>query len=320
MINDNTWNTIELLIKDANFFGGFQRKLDNFALSDTTEEEQNATIKDAYIFMMHVVDYYATVKMIDMEGDLARLCRENPTKAERLSASMSKSALVLKENYQRLLRKGTIYSEGIALFPFIYSMKIQQSFIPDSGKDIIQSEPFPINTPLSELELISANDDKDILVNKCKNALEMDFTESSIKEFIDKLFDWSDKITDYLNRMGEYKTVARIDDGKLRELYDFCIENGVISSCKPDHFARALRNEEPPKFHLYNRDTFYAILYSIYELLGKLGTRDAWSNEIQEAFEIDRTSYSSLVSRIKSGKLSRLLAERYERIKEILKI
>lgn len=320
MINDNTWKTIELVIKDASFFNGFQKKLDKFALPETTEEERNAMIKDAFIFMIHVVDYYATVKMIDMEGDLARLCREKPSKAEKLRESMNKSALVLKENYQKLLKEGSVYAEGIQMYPLFYSGIIKQSLTPDNGSDVIQSVPFPFNTPLSELELISANDDICILEKKYRMAKEMKFTVESVKEFVGYCFDWSDRIADYLNRMGEYKTVVQIGDGKLRMLYDFCISEGVVTECNPDHFARALRNEEPPKFHLSNKDTFYSIIYGIYELLGKLGTRDAWCAEIIEAFEIDRTSYTSLVSRIKSRKLSKVLENRYEQIKEILDI
>lgn len=316
MINDNTWKTIELLIKDAEFFDGFQGKLEKYELPNTTEEEQKAMIKNAYIFMMHVVDYYATFKMIDMDADLARLCRENPCKAEKLRESMNKSALILKENYQRLLTEHSVYSRNIWMFPMFYSKLILQPNLSDNDETV----PFPLDTPLSEIELISANDDKTIRAIKSRAASEMELREESVTEFVDNLFKWSDTIADYLDRLGEYKTVAQIGDGKLRELYDFCISERVITSCMPDHFARALRNEKIPKFHLLNKDTFYSIIYGIYEFLGKFGTRDTWRNEILVAFDIERTSYSSLESRIKNGNLSKVLKERYERIKEILEI
>jgi len=197
MINDHLDKTIACLVADAEYLSDFEFKLDSF--DGKSKEDQQNMIKSAFILILHIIDYYVTANMIDMEADIFRFCQRDPAGASKFADKINQAGLNLKCNYQRLFKEGTIYTDMIHTFTFTYVM------LTTIGMDIKREANIPLpNTPLGSLryedfEFIAAADDE-ILEKKIQAARKLNFTLDSVKNFIDDCFKWSDKMKEYLDR------------------------------------------------------------------------------------------------------------------------
>ncbi len=315
MINEKTQESLAIVEKDASFMKGIKEVIQNFAKPGLTREEGLKYIKSAYAFILHVLDFYVTIDMMDMDADLLRLCVEDPQKASKFRESLNDAALSLKQNYQYLCKDGTLYGpDGLPGFKIYYAIVLSIYLEgQESGKDIILPDFF---VSFSELEFLKVGDDSEQLQKKLEHLQQVEFSITNIKQFIDNCFQWSDKISEYLTRMRANKTVYEINRQTLNSIHAEC--NGVVYyDTTADEFARAIMNFEKPSFHLKNKDCFYAVLYALYENMGPLSKREQWLNAVLSSFELDRPNYSSTVNRIKSNKTEKL-NKFYQKIISIL--
>jgi len=120
MINDHLDKTIACLVADAEYLSDFEFKLESF--DSKSKEDQDQMTSSAFILIFHIIDYYVTAEMIDMEADIFRFCQKDPSGATRFADKINQAGLNLKCNYQRLFKEGTIYTTLIETFPFFYSL------------------------------------------------------------------------------------------------------------------------------------------------------------------------------------------------------
>lgn len=214
MINKYIEKTLSLILSDANFLVDFSYKLEMFNQYDN--EEKNTMIRNAWAFILHIIDYYVSSEVIDMEADISRLCINDPKKAEELRHQLNPAILSIKSNYQFLLKEGTIYSQYLHTFPQAYAGVVAYYIDVKKGASPSALEPpFPFNyLRYSDIEFISVEDDLKILERKFKTALNLDFSALSVKAFIELSFAWADKIQEYLERCNANKTKVSLDRDK----------------------------------------------------------------------------------------------------------
>lgn len=313
MINNNLLESIEKLKKDADFIQGIKEVINSWNTKEYTSDKKNESIRKAQTWVLRVLDYYVTLDMMDIEADLLRLCTDDPLSALKLSDSLNEIAIVLKQNYQYLCKEGTIYRDGLPSFKNYYMSALFlhiQSF--SQGK--IEYPDYFI--PYMSMEFMKAGDDLLFLTKKLDYVNKIDFTVSSIQNFIDDCFKWADKINEYLNRMRAYKEIFEINRNALNSIHAEC-NDVVFYYTTAEKFAAAIMNYEKPSFHLKNKDSFYAILYALYESMGPLSKREQWLNAVLSSFELDKSNYSSTVKRIKDGTTEKL-NKFYNKILDIL--
>lgn len=240
--------------------------------------------------------------------------------AMKFREDLNAAGLNLKNNYQYLFKEGTIYTDGISIFPVCYAMFLSISLDVKRGADINKLKPIPVGPVFldySEFELIYT-DDENILEQKIQKAEKLNFTLETVKDFINKCFEWSDKIQECLDRACSKKTVINIDPNKLYRLHIYC--NGqAYTSTTPENFSKAIMGYSLPDFHVIHKDFFYSVLYAIYTILGPLGPRDAWLRSILSKFGLSENDYYNAKSRLDGkGKHTSKLIERYLEIRRIL--
>ena len=315
MINDKLRESLHVIEEDASFIKRIRDVIRDAEKPNMSDEDRRKNINKAIAWVLHVLDFFVTVDMIDMEADLLRLCDEDPQGASHISDSLNDIALSLKQNYQFLCKEGTIYGpKCLPSFKEYYHLALR-AFITDQSSGIKKPVPnYVLSYP--DIEFIPASDNQIILREKLERLPNVDFSIDSIKQFIDNCFTWSDKINEYLSRMRKDKSIYEIDYQVLKGIHIEC--NGkVYYETTADRFADAIRNYEKPSFHLKNKDCFYAVLYALYENMGPLSKREQWLNAVLSSFELDRPNYSSTVNRIKSNKTEKL-NKFYQKIISIL--
>lgn len=122
MINEHLDRTLATLVSDADFLSAFPEKLRSFNEQEKTLEDKNAMIKRAAALILHIIDYCVTSSVIDMDADISRYCHRYSAEAKKLRDRINMAGLSLKENYQYLFEDGTVYTENIAMFSFMYSL------------------------------------------------------------------------------------------------------------------------------------------------------------------------------------------------------
>lgn len=299
MINEHLDRTIATLMSDADFLSDFPEKLRSFNDQDKTIEDQKAMIKRAAVLILHIIDYCVTSSVIDMDADISRYCQRYPAEAKKFREKLNMAGLSLKENYQYLFKDGTVYTEKIAMFSFIYSLFLGISIDIRHGADVNQITPPPFGylfMDYTEFEFISAVDDT-VLEKKFQLSKDLNFTLDSVKEFIDNCFKWSDKIQECLERSFSMRTTINIAPEKLYRLHDYC--NAVAyTNTTPEKFAKALMGYSIPDFHVIHHDFFYSVVYALYLALGPLCPRDPWLRDTLARFELPDKDYYNAKSRI----------------------
>lgn len=299
MINEHLDKTIATLISDADFLSDFPEKLRSFNDQDKTIEDQKAMIKRAAALILHIIDYCVTSSVIDMDADISRYCQRFPAEAKKLREKLNMAGLSLKENYQYLFKDGTVYTDHMAIFSFMYGVFLGISIDVRHGADVNQITPPPFDylfMDLSEFEFISAVDDT-VLEKKFQSAKNLNFTLASVREFIDNCFKWSDKIQECLERSFSTRTTINIAPEKLYRLHDYC-NCHAYTSTTPEKFAKALMGYSNPDFHVIHHDFFYSVIYALYLALGPLCPRDPWLRDTLERFELPDKDYYNAKSRI----------------------
>lgn len=315
MINKEIDKTFDLLVKDADFLANFDEKLENFSSPSVTKEEQNQMIRKAWLFILHVIDYYVTVSMIDMDADLSRLCQKDPIKAAKISKSLNRTAIAMKNNYQYLCKEGTIYTTGLRGFVFLYGLCLGFKL---DNVNIEEPVPFPCTyIDYSDVELIATGDDTELLEKKFQVCKTLDLTVQSIKDFIDSCFRWADGIDDILRRTHTDKTIADIDTERLTRVYVYCSGVAFKKTLTLEKFYAAIRNIEKPQHCIENADCFYALLLALYNSMGILSQRDKWLKSVLQNFELESSNYYNAKKRIEN-RITHKLCEHYDKIKELL--
>lgn len=315
MINKDIDKTLDLLVKDGDFLANFEDKLENFTSSSTTEEEQRQMIRKAWVFLLHIIDYYVTVQLIDMEADLYRMCQRDPVKAAKVADSLQKAAFTIKVNYQSLCKEGTIYdNERISIFVTQYAMVLASKLDSDGGKKFPAS-PWVFLT-YEDVELISAGDDRSQIEKKLDTCQKLKFTLDSIRDFISSCFHWADEMNFALKSMQSERAIVDIDLLKLERVYGYC-NNIAFHNLTLEQFASAIRNIDKPKYCIQNADCFYALVLALYNAMGPLGSRDRWLTSVLQNFELESSNYYNAKRRIEN-KTTPKLCERYDKIMELL--
>lgn len=314
MINEYLNKTISAIRSDAEFIKDFPQKL------ATPGVDVDYMIRKASILILRIIDYYVTSSLIDMDADISRLCQQSPAEAMKYREELNAAGLNLKNNYQYLFKEGTIYTDEMSIFPFQYAMLLGITLDVKHGADINELKPIPFGAiflDYSEFELIYTDDDN-ILEQKFQKAKDLIFTLETVKDFINKCFEWSDKIQECLDRAHSNKTVINIDPNKLYRLHIYC--NGqAYTSTTPEKFSTAIMGYSLPDFHVIHKDFFYSVLYAIYMVLGPLCPRDAWLRSVLSKFELPENDYYNAKSRLEGkGKHTSKLIERYLEIRRIL--
>lgn len=314
MINEYLDKTISAIKSDAEFMQDFPQKL------ATPGADMNSMIRRAAILILRIIDYYVTSSLIDMDADISRLCQKSPREAAKFREDLNAAGLSLKNNYQYLFKEGTIYTDGISIFPIQYAMFLGMSIDVKHGLDINKLPPIPfgpIFLDYSEFELIYTDDDN-ILEQKFQKARHLNFTLETVKDFINKCFEWSDKIQECLDRAGLNKVVINIAPDKLYRLHSYC--NGkAYTNTTPEKFATVIMGYSMPDFHVIHKDFFFSVLYAIYITLGPLCPRETWLKGLLSKLELPENDYYNAKSRLEGkGKHTAKLIERYLEIKRIL--
>lgn len=315
MINEHLDKTIDLLVKDSKFLTDFDEKLEGFNSPDITKEEQAQMIKNAGMWVLHVIDYYVTFNLIDMEADLSRLCRKDPKMASKFRDKLNEAAISMKNNYQYLCKEGTIYSDGIGLFVPLYAFALKMVLNPKQFDFSTPKPFFAFSYP--EVEFISAGEDKYIIERKFQELRKIDFSVDAINEFISTCFHWADKIEETLQRMHSYLTIADIDVQKLERVFMYCKVFTFKDSLTFEKFAAAIRNIEKPQYCIIHADSFYALVLALYNTMGSLSSRDKWLTSVIKNFELESSNYYNAKKRIEN-KATAKLCERYNEIKKLL--
>jgi len=319
MINDHLDKTIACLVADAEYLSDFEFKLESFNAPGTTAKDQQEMVNSAFVLILHIIDYYVTVDIIDMEADIYRFCQKDPGGAAKFAEKINKAGINLKCNYQRFFKEGTIYTGAIKTFPTFYAMLIGLSIDIKHGANpaaLLPNIPL-MNLRYEDIEFIAAADDE-ILEKKFKSAKKLEFTLDSIKDFINDCFKWSDMMKDYLDRAFAGKNFISFDVNRLSKLHLY--SNGkAYTNTSAEHFAQALTGQARPTFHIIHRDFFYTILYALYVNLGPLCPREQWLRDVLDRFELSDKDYYSTKSRLEGkGKKTDKLIERFEEIQSIL--
>lgn len=318
MINENLEQSIEILEKDGLFISNIKSIITSTSNPAATQDEVSANVKKAHSLILHILDYYVTVSLIDMDADLLRLCIDKPLQAKRLSRTLNNVGITLKQNYQYLCKEGTLYNEGLPLFKYYYSLALQTAI----NETVIASTVPNFVVEFKDIEFIKTAD-KTTRMKKLELLSKIEFDLESIKRFIDSSLSWADKIENYLARAGSNRTILDMDDTILMSIYDFCGKNVFSQSSTPEDFAKAIKNIKTPTFQVQEKDHFYALVLAIYNSLGSLAPRDAWRDEVLKAFELNPANYRSAKSRIESedkekAKKTKKLKDLYNNILEII--
>lgn len=321
MINEHLLESMEALRADAVFIRGIKDTIDNWDKDAWSEEIKNERIKKTFKWILRVLDYYVTLDMMDVDADLLRLCTEDPRAALRLGESLNEIAIILKQNYQYLCQEGTIYgSEGLPGFKLYYQFALF-SYINHitSAAEGRSNAPIPPGfiATYPEIEFMRVGDNLQVLVQKLSRIDKIEFSLSSIKQFIEDCFSWADSINSYLDRIKANRSVFGMNRQTLGDIYRICNAD-VFASTDESHFAMVLMNLSKPTFRIIKKDRFYALLYALYEAMGTWSAKDRWLDAILSAFELEKKDYSSASSRIKKGKSSEALTEFYSKIKTII--
>lgn len=304
MINEKLQESLDVLEKDAAFIKRIRKTIQDAENPDLSQEERLEVIKKAHTWVLHILDFFVTIDMIDMDADLLRLSEEDPQTASRFRDSLNDTALSLKQNYQYLCKEGTIYGpEGLPGFKLYYTLALLTYLKgQESGKKIALPNYI---VSYSEIEFFKVGANRAILEKKLKHLSQVDFSITSIKQFIDNCFLWSDKISEYQTRMRANKSSHEINRQTLNGIHEEC--NGVVYyNTSADKFARAMMNKEKPSFHLMNKDRFYAVLHALHLKMGALSNKDQWLNAVLNSFSIRKSDYMSTVKRIKDKKTKKL--------------
>ncbi len=304
MINENLEQSINLLENDALFIKNIKGIISStYNQQETSDAELKANVKKAQSLILHILDYYVTLGMIDMDADLLRLCNDNPQLAKRLSRTLNDVGITLKQNYQYLCKEGTLYNEGLPLFKVYYSLALQAAI----NDTVVLSRVPDYVLEFKDIEFISTIDNA-----TRKKKLELlnntEFTLSSVQSFISNCLSWSDTIEDYLMRSRQYRTIIDVDDNILQSIFDYCSHNVKIFSQSVSliSFVDAIKNIKPPIFQITQKDYFYALILAIYDSLGDLFPRNKWKDEVLKSFDLDLNNYRNAKSRIISGKAPKL--------------
>lgn len=304
MINKHIQESLEILEKDASFIKGIKEIIQKSEESGLTREEGMKSIKSAYALILHILDFYVTVDMIDMDADLLRLCDEDPQMAQRFHESLNDAALALKKNYQYLCKKGTIYELGLPLFRDMYAVTLMAYLDKESPGKIARPNFF---LPFSEMEFIKIGNDRDTLENKLKHVSHVEFSINSIQRFIDKCFSWSDKISEYQTRQRVNKSIYELNLQTLNCIHAVCNDVAYYKTTA-DKFAEAMMNSEKSTLKIKNKNLFYAVLYALYLKMENLSIQEPWLNTVLKSFELERNNYASAVNRIKNENDTKLKA------------
>ena len=314
MINENLKKSISLLEKDASFIKNIKDVID----ANCSPDENKENINKAMTWILHVLDYFVTLDMIDMDADLLRLCNEDAKAALKFRNSLNDVGLSLKANYQILCKDGTIYGpEGLPLFKLYYKMALLMAIDSIETNRVITTPDYVIDFSAMEF-IITPRNDVELLKQKLNHLENIDFSLDSIKGFINNCLSWSDSITDYTNRRQMDKSVFDFNTDVLRAIHKKC--NGMVyGQTSPNSFEKAIKNLERPVFRVIIKDYFYAILYALFERMGTLSSREGWLASILTAFELEKKDYSSTVKRIKDEKTEKLTSF-YKEIVGILEL
>ena len=312
---------MDALKADAVFIQGIKDTIENWDKEGWSQEIKDEKIKKTHKWVLRVLDYYVTLDTMDIDADLLRLCTNDPGVALRLGDSLNDIAIILKQNYQYLCQEGTIFgSDGLRIFKFYYKLALSSHIYhikcSKEGRSITPTPPaFVVTYP--EMEFMRIGDNLQELILKLSRIEKIEFSLSSIKQFIENCFSWADRINGYLDRVKANRSVIEINRQTLDDIYAIC--NGdVFSNTNQSSFARALRNLASPTFRIIKKDRFYALLYAIYEATGLWSAKDSWLEAILTAFELEKKDYSSASSRIKKGKSSEALTAFYNEIRNII--
>lgn len=315
MINKDIDKTLDLLVQDGEFLGNFENKLESFASPSTTKEEQNQMIRQAWKFLFHIIDYYVTFHLFDMDADLYRLCQKDPVKASKVADSLQKAAFSMKVNYQSLCKEGTIYDKpGINGFVPLYIMALDMRLQP-SGDKMLASLPMIFLT-YEDIEFFSVGGDQNLIKQKLKACQGVHFTLDTIKEFISNCFRWADEMNFALKSMQSERTIVDIDPHKLERVYEYC-KDVAFNNLTLEQFAAAIRNIDKPKHCIQNADCFYALVLALYNAMGPLGSRDRWLTSVLQNFELESSNYYNAKRRIEKKETAKL-CKRYNIIMELL--
>lgn len=323
MINEHLLESMEALKADAVFIRGIKDTIENWDKEGWSQEIKNEKIKKTQKWVLRVLDYYVTLDMMDIDADLLRLCTDDPQTALRLGESLNEIALILKQNYQYLCQEGTIYGDdGLLNFKFYYTLALSAHIkhikCAADGKSITPLPPNYIVT-YPEMEFMKIGDNLQVLIQKLSRIEKIDFSLSSIKQFIENCFSWADSINGYLTRIKANKSVFEINRQTLNAIHAICNDD-VFSSTDQSSFAKALMNFTRPTFRIIKKDRFYGLLFAFYEAMGTWSAKDNWLDAILTAFELEKNDYSSATSRIKKGRSSEALTEFYNKIRGIIEL